>query len=258
MITDLTQLTDVNRVTRHRAIDAVQHRRQRGTVSPEDCAAFIAGINLKFGLQPVQTATDIVKIGSTFGKLTVCDFDKNGYGQTVANCRCECGNICTVNISKLASSHTKSCGCLRSEKGYVYGTGDAVIASIKATYKAVAKQKNLDFKLDHHAIRTLVLAPCAYCGIEPYRVWNILKKSGKIDSLTCNGIDRVNNELGYILSNVVSCCPRCNYAKRDMPLQEFAAWAIRLSEHLRKHVVSVSNDTIVETTQTTTNKGVTT
>lgn len=36
-----------------------------------------------------------------------------------------------------------------------------------------------------------------------------------------NGIDRVDNSLGYILSNVVSCCKICNYMKKDLSEQEF-------------------------------------
>jgi hypothetical protein len=154
---------------------------------------------------------------------------------------CACGRNHEVSISKLSCGSTKSCRCSRTADSYVYGTGNPLIATVLTTYKHRAKKKNLDFRLDHYAVKKLVTAPCYYCGVIPYRQWNVVTASGKIDSLACNGIDRVNNDLGYVPSNVVPCCPRCNYAKREMGLQEFAAWAIRLSEHLQRHVVSVAS-----------------
>jgi hypothetical protein len=36
-----------------------------------------------------------------------------------------------------------------------------------------------------------------------------------------NGIDRVNNNLGYILSNCKSCCAECNYMKNNYDYDEF-------------------------------------
>ena len=36
-----------------------------------------------------------------------------------------------------------------------------------------------------------------------------------------NGIDRKDNFLGYTLSNVVTCCKKCNFLKRDMSYIDF-------------------------------------
>lgn len=36
-----------------------------------------------------------------------------------------------------------------------------------------------------------------------------------------HGLDRQDNNKGYTQDNVVSCCPRCNYAKGEMTVQEF-------------------------------------
>ena len=38
------------------------------------------------------------------------------------------------------------------------------------------------------------------------------------------GIDRVNNNIGYVLNNCVSCCKFCNSAKLDRTLIEFRDW----------------------------------
>jgi hypothetical protein len=36
-------------------------------------------------------------------------------------------------------------------------------------------------------------------------------------------LDRKDNSIGHLLDNVVPCCIRCNYIRRDMP---FEAWLI--------------------------------
>ena len=46
---------------------------------------------------------------------------------------------------------------------------------------------------------------CAYCGETNLRMT----------------LDRINNSIGHIQSNVVPACIRCNYIRRDMP---YAAW----------------------------------
>lgn len=48
--------------------------------------------------------------------------------------------------------------------------------------------------------------------------------SGESNSCGCNGIDRKDNQLGYEILNVVSCCKICNIAKNDMKICEFLSW----------------------------------
>ena len=54
--------------------------------------------------------------GQKFGKLTVIKRVPN-IGKKVAwECKCDCGNITIVTSHNLTSGHTKSCGCLKTEK----------------------------------------------------------------------------------------------------------------------------------------------
>lgn len=53
--------------------------------------------------------------GQRFGRLTVVEAARV-QGRPAALCRCECGSEVTVRLSKLASGHTASCGCLRREQ----------------------------------------------------------------------------------------------------------------------------------------------
>jgi hypothetical protein len=51
---------------------------------------------------------------------------------------------------------------------------------------------------------------CHYCG-----------KEGP------NGIDRIDNTTGYVLSNCVPCCKHCNYVKGDLSKEDFETWKKR-------------------------------
>lgn len=59
-------------------------------------------------------------IGKKFNKLLVLDFSHTKIN-TFWKCRCDCGNLCVVNGSKLKSGHTKSCGCLKKNTGFQEG-----------------------------------------------------------------------------------------------------------------------------------------
>jgi hypothetical protein len=57
--------------------------------------------------------------------------------------------------------------------------------------------------------------PCFYCGETEER----------------RGIDRIDNDKGYIPNNCVSCCKKCNYMKRKLPLNDFINQCKKISSH---------------------------
>ena len=57
-----------------------------------------------------------------------------------------------------------------------------------------------------------------------------------------NGIDRVNNKLGYLLGNVVACCNACNVSKMERTESEFEEWALRLADHIRARRLTKSDN----------------
>lgn len=74
-------------------------------------------------------------------------------------------------------------------------------------YVKGAKKRHLDFTLSKTLFESLLAEPCFYCGHHvPQQI---------------NGIDRVDNNKGYIEGNVVSCCETCNLAKGSNHPQEF-------------------------------------
>lgn len=52
-------------------------------------------------------------LGTTFGRLTAIGEARTSSGRRAVLCLCECGQQTIVQVAKLLSGHTKSCGCLR-------------------------------------------------------------------------------------------------------------------------------------------------
>jgi hypothetical protein len=53
----------------------------------------------------------INEIGNVYNRLTVLERDYTKTNRAYWKCRCECGNIVSVDGYSLRSGHTKSCGC---------------------------------------------------------------------------------------------------------------------------------------------------
>jgi hypothetical protein len=80
-------------------------------------------------------------------------------------------------------------------------------------YKGGAKSRGIIYDLPDALFYDLITDVCYYCH-------------ASVDPL--NGIDRVDNRLGYVYGNVVSCCARCNRAKDTMTVYQFIGWATNL------------------------------
>ena len=79
-------------------------------------------------------------------------------------------------------------------------------------YRHTASRRNILWQLTKEDFERLWQQPCFYCG-------------GPIATI---GIDRVDNSIGYMNSNIVSCCYKCNIMKNKFSLSDF-----------RKHVEKI-------------------
>lgn len=173
--------------------------------------------------------------GNVYGGLTVLE---RGPGERpnlgpAWTCRCFCGGLCTVRGMHLRSGATTSCGCvMRASRVARFKTLLAKPAGVSAfnalclAYKHRAKKRGVSWTLSPDQARLLFAGTCVYCGVEPSQV----KTTSTPDStpFVYNGIDRVDNAAGYVLGNVVSCCGICNKAKRDLSVEDFVAWLVRV------------------------------
>lgn len=102
-------------------------------------------------------------------------------------------------------------------------------STLLSQYKHSAKRRGLLWELTDDQFFALTIQNCHYCEVPPSNVKKLTRKSGLTLDMeyTYNGIDRVDNAIGYLPSNCVPCCDICNKAKRNMSLDMFMAWLHR-------------------------------
>lgn len=110
--------------------------------------------------------------------------------------------------------------------------GIASMRSIYRSYILGAKERGYVFELTQDEFHNLTSQNCYYCGKEPE---TIAKPNPQINGVyVYNGIDRVDNTIGYIISNCVPCCKHCNTSKGTKTLQEFTEYISRISLKLTR------------------------
>lgn len=101
-------------------------------------------------------------------------------------------------------------------------------AHLFVNYKNGAKSRNLLFNLSREEFDNLISKNCYYCGdIPSLRIINNC-------SLICNGIDRVDNSLGYFQDNCVSACKICNVMKSSKDRDEFISHCLKIALRFQK------------------------
>lgn len=163
-----------------------------------------------------------------FGRLLVIRrHGSDRFKQATWMCKCDCGADKVVSTHHLLDGHTKSCGCLKKDM-MRKPHNEASINCLYGTYRRSAKARELIFSLDKDEFKDLIFGNCHYCGLPPMRKQN----KEFYGSILYNGIDRIDNDLGYVTGNVVSCCAQCNRAKLNYTVDEFKSWIKRTYEYM--------------------------
>lgn len=170
--------------------------------------------------------------GKRYGRLTPQRWVRLGCnGDSRWECLCDCGRIVEVSLRHLRSGSTKSCGCLKqtATPPNMLPNGEAAFNWLYRSYINSARSRDLAFSLDKAEFRVLTTGDCFYCGTPPAQEAH--SRSQRFNGgYVYNGIDRVDNTLGYSKGNCVSCCTRCNIAKHTHTRDEFF-------EHIRNVAV---------------------
>ena len=214
----------------------------------EETWQYIQSIASKFGISRkrnnarIQDPTDIV--GSRFGRLFIKKYI--GYKNTTNNRKdhyylaaCDCGNKdVEVGRHSITSGLRKSCGCLRTDsierlKNFngshtKVGYKAKHINKLYAQYRRSAKNREYIFDLSKEEFSKLIEKPCYYCGSLPVNIHHDIN----YDTFLFNGIDRIDNNIGYTTSNVVTCCKWCNRAKSTRTINEFYGWINTVYAHI--------------------------
>lgn len=169
--------------------------------------------------------------GQRFGRLVAVKYLDKNKGYALWSCHCDCGNETIVRIYDLLRGNTRSCGCLARDV-HTLPSGEASFRRLLKDYKLGAKTRNISFELTDEQFRDLTSQSCYYCEVDPFR------ESGRGDKkfingfYVHNGIDRIDNSVGYVFENCVPCCKVCNQAKNNMSLPEFLEWIERVHSHM--------------------------
>lgn len=162
---------------------------------------------------------------------------KNKFNKQQELFLCGCGNKFETVISAIKIGHTRSCGCLKKKscRNRPYKPNNIRAKNqIFIRYKRGAKQRGHIFDLTLNDVNIITQMPCNYCGTINSNCL-ILTTTNGIRKYHYNGIDRVDNNLGYTSNNIVPCCNQCNHAKRDMTKDQFLDLIDKIYNHTIKN-----------------------
>lgn len=170
------------------------------------------------------------RVGERFGKLLIVNYTfsenradgRGSFARCV--CICDCGNSTISRVNNLVNGTKKSCGCLQKQVPQKQPKFPPTIGGLRRTYRGYkfgAEQRNKVFDLTLEQFKVLTQQNCTYCGQLPD---TLMTTGSKFSEYVYNGIDRVDNNIGYILSNCVTCCEYCNKAKGTKTHSQFILW----------------------------------
>jgi len=170
------------------------------------------------------------EIGNRYGHVVVIGRAPNGHRQHVRWVyRCDCGNERVAAGTNLRNGSIRSCGCRHGKPKYW-----AALSQCYNQYKQNARRRRLPFELTIEQFLDITQKDCSYCGAEASNVYRPVRQTDRSGSVPYiyNGIDRIDNSLGYISGNIAPCCSRCNWSKKDMTQDEFLGWVTLVFRHL--------------------------
>lgn len=149
--------------------------------------------------------------------------------------RCDCGVEKEILAQAVNQGETKSCGCLGNvAKAKSANKPGVELAYLLRAYKGGAKLRGLVWELTEEQVLEIVGRNCIYCN-NPPPIFEGKAKHSKTNAklrghksfvevnpnVRFNGIDRVDSNQGYVISNVAPCCRDCNLAKQRLSQEEF-------------------------------------
>jgi hypothetical protein len=105
----------------------------------------------------------------------------------------------------------------------MFATFDGDLSQFKRV-KGTLFQTYRDICFDFNLFCFILTLDCFYCDGKPSNKTRC--KNG--DVIMTNGLDRINQNEGHTLGNIVSCCKQCNWSKTKRSSFEFIAWAERV------------------------------
>lgn len=173
-------------------------------------------------------------LNNTFGNIKVIEYShKKGYRKYYKGECLRCGKTTSLRTDHLLKEPKSCTYCvdnLQHENAELKYGEFRKYKNIYNSYKGNAKYKNRNFELTLDDIILLVNSNCYYCGDE-----------------NSKGIDRIDNNIGYTIENVLPCCKMCNQMKH-MFTKEIFLNKIKLiyEKHLKESSTTISKESTSE------------
>lgn len=158
--------------------------------------------------------------------------------------QCDCGAMKEVRGSEAKLGYIKTCGKCEyhshlvveaSKKSALNKDPNRPLRDAYTSYVKGALNRNLEWKLTPEQFEEIVTQNCTYCKAPPKEHYRKARKGkGRGFKLIRNGIDRINNQVGYTLDNCTACCTVCNRMKGAMDIIEFAQQIKRMNDVLKQ------------------------
>lgn len=168
-----------------------------------------------------------LKKGDKFGKLTVQEWNQD---KKLWICLCDCGEITGARSYSLKNGRHKQ--CKKCWSGPRLKTRLPNNLGLKRDfyrqYQNSAKKRNYEFSLSEKEFFDLIEKNCFYCNSIPSQKWMSGHNYTGNRTALFNGIDRIDNSIGYVKNNCTTCCSICNNSKSILTVQEWKDWIIRV------------------------------
>ena len=174
-------------------------------------------------------------VGRQFEHLTVLDksdaTNDNKTNKTLWHCLCVCGNAINVRSRYLLNGHIISCGCKNKQcqicKSIIVGKkficktcySRQLMSKLYQKDKEKRKQRAKDYRRTEVGSFNVTKSN----ALKDNKEWDLtIDEFKKIRSIghcfyclgdlpkVCGGLDRIDNNKGYIVGNIILACENCN------------------------------------------------
>lgn len=171
--------------------------------------------------------------GIKIGLWTVVSFHHKTSKQSYWNAKCSCGKEGILRDDVIRKQRSNSCISCRQRgkpsRSRIDNRAQVLVNTEYSMYKSQAKFHQREFQLSKVEFSKLIFSNCHYCLTTPNR---IMSDKFSSETITINGVDRVNSDLGYTLQNCVPCCAICNRMKNALTIHEFKSHIVQINANL--------------------------
>jgi hypothetical protein len=161
------------------------------------------------GRKGLPAYNSVDEIGNIYGRLTVIAQLPTKHKRSRWRCKCECGKEKNVTGGSLRSGKVQSCGCLYRDVDAFEKRKPRIV-----DYRRNARQRDYEFLISEEEFEAITSLSCHYCG-----------------EIAPNGIDRIDNKVGYVKENLVPCCSLCNRMKLTLTTERFIEQCNKIINH---------------------------